>query len=233
RTIALVGQAGSGKTTLDEALLAKAGAVHTAGSVERGTTVCDYSPGEKQLRHSLKLAVASFEAKNGDDPIRVHLLDTPGYPDFLGHALPALAGGETAAIVINAQNGIEMMTGRFMQYAQKRGLDRLIIVNKIDAPNVNCEHLLERIQQVFGKECLPLNLPAGNCGKVSDAFFAPSGEADFSSVEDANRRLGEQGGEGGGEGGAMRSGGRRTSKGGRPPRKTYASPSSKRCARGI
>jgi len=192
RTIALVGQAGSGKTTLAEALLAKAGAVHAAGSVERGTTVCDYSPGEKQLRHSLKLAVASFDAKVDDEPTRVHLLDTPGYPDFLGHALPALAGVETAAIVINAQNGIEMMTGRFMQYAQKRGLDRLIIVNKIDAPNVDCEHLLERIQQTFGKECLPLNLPAGNCGKVSDTFFAPSGEADFSSVEEAHRRLIEQ-----------------------------------------
>src|SRR5882672_8983444 len=192
RTIALVGQAGSGKTTLAEALLAKAGAVHAAGSVERGTTVCDYSPSEKQLRHSLKLAVASFDAKLEDEQIRVHLLDTPGYPDFLGHALPALAGVETAAIVINAQNGIEMMTGRFMQYAQKRGLDRLIIVNKIDAPNVDCEHLLERIQQTFGKECLPLNLPAGNCGKVSDTFFAPSGEADFSSVEEAHRRLIEQ-----------------------------------------
>jgi elongation factor G len=192
RTIALVGQAGSGKTTLAEALLAKAGAVHVAGSIERGTTVCDYSPGEKQLRHSLKLAVASFDAKVEDEPTRVHLLDTPGYPDFAGHALPALAAVETAAIVINAQNGIEMMTGRFMQYAQKRGLDRLIIVNKIDAPNVDCEDLLERIQQAFGKECLPLNLPAGNSGKVSDCFFAPSGEADFSSVEEAHRRLIEQ-----------------------------------------
>src|SRR5205814_4661065 len=122
RTIALVGQAGSGKTTLAEALLAKAGAVHSAGSVERGTTVCDYAPGEKQLRHSLKLAVASFDAKADDEAVCVHLLDTPGYPDFAGHALPALAAVETAAIVINAQNGIEMMTGRFMQYAQKRGL---------------------------------------------------------------------------------------------------------------
>ncbi|MDP9203598.1 MAG: GTP-binding protein, partial [Gemmatimonadota bacterium] len=110
RTIALVGQAGSGKTTLVEALLAKAGAVHAAGSVERGTTVCDYAPGEKQLHHSLKLAVATFEAKVEDEPTRVHLLDTPGYPDFAGHALPALAAVETAAIVINAQNGIEMMT---------------------------------------------------------------------------------------------------------------------------
>ena len=192
RTIALVGQAGSGKTTLAECLLAKAGAVHAAGSVERGTTVCDYAPGEKQLHHSLQLAVASFEAKFDGEPTQVHLLDTPGYPDFAGHALPALAAVETAAIVINAQNGIEMMTGRFMQYAQKRGLDRLIIVNKIDALNVDCEDLLGRIQQAFGKECLPINLPAGNRTKVSDCFFAPSGEADFSSVEEAHRRLVEQ-----------------------------------------
>src|SRR3954467_14961300 len=191
RTIALVGQAGSGKTTLAECLLVKAGAVHAAGSVERGTTVCDYAPGEKQLHHSLKLAVASFDAKVDDESVRVHLLDTPGYPDFAGHALPALAAVETAAIVINAQNGIEMMTGRFMQYAEKRGLDRLIIVNKIDC-DVDCEKLLARIQETFGQECLPLNLPAGNRTRVSDCFFSPSGEADFSSVEGAHQRLIDQ-----------------------------------------
>jgi elongation factor G len=188
RTIALVGQSGAGKTTLAEALLAEAGAIPVAGSVERGTTVCDYTPLEKELQHSLKLAVASFEAKES----RVHLLDTPGYSDFLGHALPALAAVETAAIVVNAQNGIEMMTGRFMLWAAKRGLDRLVIVNKIDADNVDLEQLLERIQQAFGKECLPLNLPAANRSKVSDCFFAPAGESDFSSVEEAHRRLVDQ-----------------------------------------
>jgi elongation factor G len=188
RTIALFGQAGAGKTTLAEALLAKAGAIPAAGSVERGSTVCDYTPLEKQLQHSLKLAVASFEHKD----TKIHLLDTPGYPDFLGHALPATAAVETAAIVINAQNGLEMMTGRFMQWAARRGLDRLVIVNRIDADNVDLEGLLERIQQAFGRECLPLNLPAANRSKVSDCFFAPSGEADFSSVEDAHRKLVDQ-----------------------------------------
>jgi len=192
RTIALVGQAGSGKTSLAEALLAKAGAIPAAGSVERGTTACDYTPLEKQLQHSLKLAVATFDAKDGDEATRVHLLDTPGYPDFLGHALPALAAVETAAIVINAQNGVEMMTGRFLQYAQKRGLDRVIVVNKIDAENVDCEGLLARIQETFGKECLPLNLPASGASKVSDCFFAPSGESDFSSVTQAHRKLIDQ-----------------------------------------
>ena len=192
RTVALVGQAGCGKTTLAEALLARAGAVPAPGSVERGTTVCDYTPLEKQLQHSLKLAVASFEAPNGETPTLVHLLDTPGYADFLGHALPALAAVETAAIVINAQNGIEMMTGRFLQWAARRGLDRLIVVNKIDADNVDLEGLLGDIQEAFGKECLPLNLPAAKATKVSDCFFAPAGEADFSSVEQAHRNLVDQ-----------------------------------------
>jgi elongation factor G len=188
RTIALVGQSGSGKTSLAEALLAKAGAVPAAGSVERGTTVGDYTALEKQLQHSLKLAVCSFDCQE----TKIHLLDTPGYPDFLGHALPALAAVETAAVVINAQNGIEMMTGRFLQAAAKRGLDRLIVVNKIDADNVNLEDLLGSIQEAFGKECLPLNLPAGGRSKVSDCFFAPSGEADFSSVDEAHRKLVDQ-----------------------------------------
>src|SRR5512143_1187000 len=143
RTLALVGQAGSGKTTLAEALLARAGAIPAAGSGERGSAVCDYTPLEKSFKHSLKLAVASFEALEH----RVHLLDTPGYPDSLGHALPALAAVETAAVVINAQNGIEVLTVRFMQWAAKRGLDRLIVVHKIDADNVDLPGLLDKIQQ--------------------------------------------------------------------------------------
>jgi elongation factor G len=192
RTLALVGQAGAGKTSLAEALLARAGAIPAGGSVERGNTVCDYTPLEKSFKHSLKLAVASFEAPHLSGTHRIHLLDTPGYPDFLGHALPALAAVETAAVVINAQNGIEMMTTRFMQWAAKRGLDRLVVVNRIDAENADLPGLLEKIQHAFGKECLPLNLPAAKATKVSDCFFAPAGEADFSSVADAHKRLVEQ-----------------------------------------
>ncbi len=188
RTLALVGQAGCGKTTLAEALLARAGAIPSPGSVERGNTVCDYLPLEKQLRHSLKLAVASFEAQG----TRIHMLDTPGYPDFLGHSLPSLSAVETAAVVINAQNGIELMSLRMMQWAERMGLDRLIIVNKIDADNVDLPALLERIREAFGKECLPINLPAGGGTRVSDCFFSPGGDSDFSSVEQAHRQLVDQ-----------------------------------------
>jgi elongation factor G len=77
RTLALVGQAGSGKTSLAEALLARAKAIPAAGSIERGSTVCDYTALEKSFRHSLKLAVASFDVKENGADHRVHLLDTP------------------------------------------------------------------------------------------------------------------------------------------------------------
>jgi elongation factor G len=188
RTIALVGHGAAGKTTLVEALLYQAGAIPAPGSVERGTTVCDFDPLEKEFKHSLASALVNFVHRD----TRVHMIDTPGYPDFLGQSLNALAAVETAAVVINAQNGIEMMGKRMMQWAHERGLCRMIIINKIDAENVDLPGLLANIQSTFGKECLPINLPAGGGKKVVDCFFNPSGDADFSSVADAHRALVEQ-----------------------------------------
>ena len=188
RTVALVGHGASGKTTLAEALLLKAGAIQAAGSVERGTTVCDFDPLEKQYQHSLRSSILHLDT-NGT---RIHLIDTPGFPDFIGQSIGALAAVETAAVVVNAQNGIEMITSRMMQWAAERNLCRMIIVNKIDAENVDCAGLLAAIQAAFGKECLPINLPADGGKRVVDCFFNPSGEADFSSVEDAHQALVDQ-----------------------------------------
>ena len=188
RTIALVGHGAAGKTTLVEALLHQAGAIPAPGNVERGTTVCDFDPLEKEFEHSLASALVNFVHRD----TRVHMIDTPGYPDFLGQSLNALAAVETAAVVINAQNGIEMVGKRMMQWARERELCRMIIINKIDAENVDLPGLLASIQSTFGKECLPINLPADGGRKVVDCFFNPAGEADFSSVADAHRALVEQ-----------------------------------------
>jgi elongation factor G len=188
RTIALTGHGGSGKTTLTEALLAKAGAINSAGTVEKGTTVCDFDPLEKQYQHSLNAAVAHLQHRD----TRVHLVDTPGLPDFIGRAIGALPAVETAAIVVNAQNGIEMITNRMMQWARKRDLCRMIVINKIDAENVDLPGLLAKLQAAFGKECLPINLPADEGKRVVDCFFNPSGTADFSSVEEAHSALVDQ-----------------------------------------
>jgi len=188
RTIALVGHGGAGKTTLTEALLHKTGAVSAPGSVEKGTTVCDFDPLEKEFKHSLASAIVNFAHRD----THIHLIDTPGYPDFLGQSINALAAVETAAVVINAQNGIEMVTQRMMQWARERGLCRMIVINKIDAENVDLRGLLASIQEVFGKECLPINLPAAGGKQVVDCFFNPSGDADFSSVADAHSALVDQ-----------------------------------------
>jgi elongation factor G len=188
RTVALVGQSGAGKTTLAEALLHKTGMINAPGSVEKGNTVCDYDALEKSHQHSLKLAVAHLLYKE----TRIHLLDTPGFPDFMGQALCALDAAETVAVVINAQNGIEFTTKRMMHWAETRGLCRMIIVNKIDGENGSLPDLLKEIRDTFGKECLPINLPAGNGSQVVDCFFNPGGEADFSSVAEAHRALVDQ-----------------------------------------
>ncbi len=188
RTVALVGQGGSGKTTLAEALLLASGAIKEAGTVERGTTVSDFDPLEKTWQHSLRASVVHLDTQN----TRVHLVDTPGFPDFIGQAIGALDAVETAAVVVSAQSGIEMIASRMMDWAAKRRLCRLVIVNKIDAENVDLPSLLASIQTLFGKECLPINLPAGGGKRVVDCFFSPDGEADFSSVTEAHGKLVDQ-----------------------------------------
>jgi len=188
RTVALVGDGASGKTTLAEALLAKAGAIQAPGSVERGTTVSDFDPIEKSYQHSLRASLMHFETAG----TRIHLIDTPGFPDFIGQAIGALDAVETAAIVVNASTGIQMIATRMMEWAAKRQLCRLIVVNRIDAENVDLPGVLASIQQAFGKECLPINLPADNGRRVVDCFFNPSGESDFSSIEHAHGALVDQ-----------------------------------------
>ncbi|HEX4333238.1 MAG TPA: elongation factor G [Usitatibacter sp.] len=187
-TVALVGHGGAGKTTLTEALLARTGAIGAIGSTERGTTVSDFDPLEKTYGHSLSSSIVNFPYKG----IHVHLVDTPGMPDFAGQSIASLAAVDLAVIVINAQNGIELNTTRMMRAAARRGLDRMILVNKIDAENIDLAGLLGRIQEVFGKECLPINLPAHGRKDVVDCFFNPDGDSDFSSVKAAHSALVDQ-----------------------------------------
>lgn len=189
RNIALVGQAGAGKTLLAEALLAQSGAIRSKGSLARGTTVCDFDPQEKSLLHSLDAAICGFETQGK----RVNVIDTPGYPDFLGRTLSALEAVETAVVVVSAVNGVETMTQRMMEFARARGLCRLIVVNKIDAREARTEEVLEEIREAFGNTCLPLNLPAEAATTVVDCFFQPHGKpSDFSSVEAAHTRIVDQ-----------------------------------------
>jgi elongation factor G len=189
RNIALVGHSNSGKTTLVESLLAATGVISEAGSVAKGTTICDFDALEKEYQHSLDVGITSFNAHGK----HINLIDAPGLPDFVGRSISVLPAVETAAIVINAQAGIEPVTQRMWKAADNRNLCRMIIVNKIDAEGVDLEGLTAQIKDTFGSECLPINLPADGGKRVLDCFFQPSGEgADFSSVEDAHSQIIDQ-----------------------------------------
>ncbi|TNF97907.1 MAG: elongation factor G, partial [Gammaproteobacteria bacterium] len=190
RNIALVGHAGSGKTTLAEALLERSGAINQAGSIETGDTVSDHDPHEKEAGHSLDVSMLNLET----DGRLVHLLDTPGFPDLTGRAVAILPAVETAAVVINAQHGIEAVTERVMKAAEKGHLERMIIINHIDAPDTDTAALLQEIQERFGPECLPLNLPADQGKRVVDCFFRPEYDAtvDFYSVTEAHDTMVDQ-----------------------------------------
>jgi elongation factor G len=189
RNIALVGHAGSGKTLLAEALLYGASAIRAKGSVARGTTVCDHDPQARRLLHSVDASICWLESGQA----HVNVIDTPGSADFIGRTLPILEAVETAALVVSAANGVEPMTLRMMDAARERGLCRLVVVNKIDAREAKPAAVLDELRELFGRECLPINLPAAGGTKVVDCFFHNDGEpTDFSSVKEAHTRIVDQ-----------------------------------------
>ena len=193
RNLALAGHPGAGKTSLFEALLHAGGAIPVAGSIERGSTVSDFDPLEKQRGHSIDAAIASTDhAAAGQQHVHVNLIDTPGYPDFRGPALAALAAVETVAIVVDAGQGVEYGTRRMMAHARERKLCRAIVVNKIDHDAADCARVLEELRSEFGPEVLPLNLPADGGGKVVDCFGAADGDSDLGPVADWHQKILDQ-----------------------------------------
>ncbi len=188
RNIAFVGHTGSGKTTLIEALLAASGAISEAGTIARGSTVCDFDPLEHRYEHSLGSGLASLDFEG----IHVNLIDTAGFPDFRGPTLASMAAAETSAIVINAGAGIELSTRRLMRRAKRRRLCRMIVINRIDTPGADLTALVREIREEFGPECLPINLPCNGLSAVSDCFFQTEGETDIFSLADAHEALLDQ-----------------------------------------
>lgn len=187
RNIALAGSAGSGKTTLVQALLARAGAI-APGSAEKGQTICDYTEEEKQHGHSLYPAVVHFD----HDGRHINLIDTPGSPDFTGQALAVFPAVETVAVVLNAHTGIESVTRRMMQRAARRKLCRMIVINKIDDTTADLPALLDLIHDVFGGQCLPINLPTDGGKGVIDCFRQTEGDSDLGPVADFHTAIVDQ-----------------------------------------
>ena len=188
RNVALAGHAGAGKTSLVKALLQAGGAIQSAGTIERGSTVSDHDDQEKQRQHSIHSTLASIDSAG----CHINLIDAAGYADFRGEALAALAAVETCAVVVNAANGIEHGTRRLMHYAKERRLARMLVVNRIDMEGVDIAALVDELRGEFGPECLPVNLPAERAAKVVDCFYVHDGMSDLGPVADAHQRIIDQ-----------------------------------------
>jgi elongation factor G len=157
RNVALVGHGAGGKTTLADLLLFKAGVGTRAGSVDEGSSLLDTDDDEKEHKYSISSALAHIEHKGK----RINLIDTPGYPEFIGQAIGALRAVETAVVVINAGAGIEVNTRRTFARAGAAGVGRMVLINRLDHENVDYGTLLGHIQETFGAACVPLNVPVG------------------------------------------------------------------------
>ena len=188
RNIALVGHGGSGKTSLTEALLRATGVIHHTGLVEKGSTVSDCTEEEQQRGHSLYNGIV--HAEHGGK--HINIVDTPGYPEFIACAITALPAAATAVVVLNAAAGIEPVARRMMDLARENGMCRVVVVNKIDSENADLPGLLEQVREVFGRECLPINLPTGGGTGMIDCISSSEGDSDLGPVADAHTRIVDQ-----------------------------------------
>ncbi|MBI2901172.1 MAG: elongation factor G [Planctomycetes bacterium] len=157
RNFVLVGHGSSGKTALADALLFKGKAVNRLGSIEDGTSVFDFEPEEKERRNSIDLACAAVNVLGRE----LNVLDAPGYSDFSGEAVSGLNAVETAVVCINAAAGIMVNTRKMWEQAKKVGVGRVVAINKLDQDNVHFAKLVASVRETFGRECVPVFLPAG------------------------------------------------------------------------
>ncbi len=158
RNVALLSHSGSGKTSLAEAMLFDAGAISRMGNVADGTTTSDYDPDEIKHKISINLTILPLNWKN----TKINLIDTPGYPDFVGEVKSALRVSEAAVIVVCAASGVEVGTEQVWGYASEAKIPRLIFMSKMDRENANFASTLEQIQSKLNTRCLPIQIPIGS-----------------------------------------------------------------------
>ncbi|MFI7607252.1 elongation factor G-like protein EF-G2 [Micromonospora sp. NPDC049366] len=155
RNVVLVGHSGAGKTTLVEALLTASGTIGRAGTVTDGSTVCDHDPAAVRQQRSVSLACAPLL----HDGVKVNLLDTPGYADFVGELRAGLRAADAALFVVSAVDGMDAATAALWEECAAVDMPRAVAVTRLDHPRADFDESVALCQRVFGDNVLPLYLP--------------------------------------------------------------------------
>lgn len=162
KNIAIAGHAGSGKTSLAEALLFKAGVTDRLGKTADGNTVCDFDPEEIKRKASLSAALASFSYND----IKVNLLDTPGLFDFAGGMHEGITAAGTVMIAVSAKSGVKVGTEKAYELASELGKPTMFVVTKVDDPDANFYNVLTDLKTKFGPTVCPVVVPVIKDRKV-------------------------------------------------------------------
>jgi elongation factor G len=185
RNVVILGHGGSGKTSITEAILHATGAINRLGSVDDKTTVSDYYDEEKEHQHSILASIVHTQHSGK----LINVIDTPGYPDFIGPAIVSIPAAETAILVIGAPSGIETNTRKFFHLTSEANKPRMIVINKMDAENVEFPELIAALQETFGSQCRCANLPSTDRSSVIDCIENSSGDSPVMDVADAHTQL--------------------------------------------
>lgn len=157
RNVAVVGHGGAGKTQLVSAILFDAGMVNRLGRVDDGTTVTDFDEEEIGRKHTLSSSLAFAEWNK----VKVNVIDTPGFANFLSDARAALRVADAAIVVVDAVSGVEVQTEKVWHIAEEFHLPRLVALNRIDRDRASLERSLESLRGAFGRTVVPVTLPLG------------------------------------------------------------------------
>ena len=186
--VLLAGPRSSGKTTLAEALLFKAGEISRQGTVEAGTSASDFEKEERDHHHSVYSALlhATHQGK------RINIVDLPGAPDLIGQAIACLPAAETMVLVMDPESGVDSMSRRLVKLAQDLDLPIGIVANRIGEASGSLAGFLAELEEVFGRGCLPINLPKSGGTTVIDCLLNGEGESDLGPVAEFHTKLLDQ-----------------------------------------
>lgn len=184
RNVGILGHGGTGKTTLIEHVLHAAGKTNRLGRVQDGNTVCDYLEEEIARKQTISMKLTHVDW----DGVRIHMVDHPGYADFLGEVAASVPVLDSVIVMVDATTGVQVGTDNAIAFADRNSTPRAIFVNKLDRDHTDFAERVDELRKTYGNQCVPLVLPIGKSGSLSGVVNILTGDTTQVASEVAELR---------------------------------------------